>query len=69
MTNMPADDGDLYGGNDPGKVDPGADTGMFRAYVEQPGEPTEPAPGRTLIIGLVVAVVVLAVLVLVLAVA
>ena len=69
MTNMPADDGDLYGGNDPGKVDPGADTGMFRAYVEQPTDQTEPAPGRTLVIGLVVAVVVLAVIVLVLAVA
>jgi hypothetical protein len=49
---MPTDDRD----------DPGADTAMFRAYVEEPGQPPAAAPAvnRTLIIGLVVAVVVLA---------
>lgn len=42
--------------------DPGADTAMFRAYVEEPRE-SAPAPetNRTLIIGLIVAVVVLVV--------
>ena len=48
---MPTDDRD----------DPGADTAMFRAYVEQPAETAGPTQNRTLIIGLVVAIVVLAV--------
>jgi hypothetical protein len=49
---MPTDDRD----------DPGADTAMFRAYVEEPREPA-PAPetNRTLVIGLIVAIVVLVV--------
>jgi hypothetical protein len=48
---MPTDDRD----------DPGADTAMFRAYVEEPGQRPAAAPeaNRTLIIGLVVAIVVL----------
>jgi hypothetical protein len=54
---MPSDDRD----------DPGADTAMFRAYVEEPSPPAEARAGnRTLIIGLVVAIVVLALLGLVL---
>jgi hypothetical protein len=51
MPPMPTDDRD----------DPGADTAMFRAYVEHPAEAAAPAQNRTLIIGLVVAIVVLAV--------
>jgi hypothetical protein len=49
---MPTDDRD----------DPGADTAMFRAYVDEPGQTPGPAPAanRILIIGLVVAIVVLA---------
>ena len=46
--------------------DPGADTAMFRAYVEQPSQSAAPAQNRTLIVALVVAIVVLAVIVLVL---
>jgi hypothetical protein len=54
---MPTDDRD----------DPGADTAMFRAYVEEPTEPAAaPAANRTLVIGLVVAIVVLVLLALVL---
>lgn len=50
---MPTDDPD----------DPGADTAMFRAYVDESGESVAgPAANRPLIIGLVVAVVVLALL-------
>jgi hypothetical protein len=60
MSDMPADDGNPPGGNEPGTNDPGADTAMFRAYVEQSGEPPAVAPGRTLVIGLVIAIVVLA---------
>lgn len=48
---MPADDGE----------DPGANTAMFRAYVDQPAETEEAAPNRTVIVALVVAIVVLAV--------
>ena len=59
ITLMPTDDRD----------DPGADTAMFRAYVEQPAEAPPPAQDRTVIIGLVVAIVVLAVIALVLVVA
>ena len=59
MPPMPTEDRD----------DPGADTAMFRAYVEDPGEPSAPAQGRTVIIALVVAIVVLAVIALVLVVA
>ena len=51
MPPMPTDDRD----------DPGADTAMFRAYVEHPAEAAAPAQNRTLIIGLVVAIVVLAI--------
>ncbi len=51
MLPMPTDDRD----------DPGADTAMFRAFVDEPSEPpTAPETNRTLIIGLVVAIVVLA---------
>ena len=39
---------------------------MFRAYVEHPAEPSAPAQGRTVIIALAVAIVVLAVIALVL---
>jgi hypothetical protein len=46
--------------------DPGADTAMFRAYVDQQRETVAPEQNRTVIVGLVVAVVVLAVLALVL---
>ncbi len=42
--------------------DPGADTAMFRAYVEHPEAEVAPAANRTLVIALVVAVVVLALL-------
>lgn len=57
MPPMPTDDRD----------DPGADTAMFRAYVEHPTEPAPaPAANRTLVIGLVVAIVVLVLLALVL---
>ena len=59
MRAMPTEDRD----------DPGADTAMFRAYVEHPTEPSTPTQGRTVIIGLVVAIVVLAVIALVLVVA
>jgi hypothetical protein len=53
MPAMPTDDRD----------DPGADTAMFRAYVESPTEPTAaPAVSRTVIVALVVAIVVLAVI-------
>jgi hypothetical protein len=41
---------------------------MFRAYVDQSSEPAA-APGRTLIVGLAVAIIVLAVLALILVVA
>jgi hypothetical protein len=47
---MPTDDGN----------DPGANTAMFRAYVDQPSEPAAPAQNRTVIVALVVAIVVLA---------
>ncbi|MBN2623999.1 MAG: hypothetical protein JXA83_11545 [Acidimicrobiales bacterium] len=54
---MPSDDRD----------DPGADTAMFRAYVDEPTEPAvEPAVNRTMVIAAVVAVVVLVLLALVL---
>jgi hypothetical protein len=54
---MPTDDRD----------DPGADTAMFRAYVDEPGESVAgPATNRPLIIGLVVAAIVLALIALVL---
>jgi hypothetical protein len=54
---MPTDDRD----------DPGGDTAMFRAYVEEPADPAAaPATNRTMVIGLVAAIVVLAVLALVL---
>jgi hypothetical protein len=53
---MPTDDPD----------DPGADTAMFRAYVEHPSEPAAPASNRTMIVALAVAIVVLVLLVLVL---
>jgi hypothetical protein len=56
---MPTDDRD----------DPGADTAMFRAYVDQPSEPAAPAQNRTVIVALAVAVVVLALIALVLVVA
>jgi len=59
MPGMSTDDSD----------DPGADTAMFRAYVEQPTEPGAPAQNRTLIVALVAAAVVLAVIALVLVVA
>ena len=59
MPPMPTEDGD----------DPGADTAMFRAYVEHPTEPSVPAQSRTVIIALAVAIVVLAVIALVLVVA
>ncbi|HEU0169951.1 MAG TPA: hypothetical protein VFR26_00835 [Acidimicrobiales bacterium] len=52
---MPTDDRD----------DPGADTAMFRAYVDQPSEPAAPAQNRTVIVALAVAVVVLALIALV----
>jgi hypothetical protein len=43
--------------------DPGADTAMFRAYVDQPSDAAAgSAQNRTLIIGLVVAIVVLAII-------
>jgi hypothetical protein len=42
--------------------DPGADTAMFRAYVDHPSEPpAAPAGNRALVIAAVVAIVVLAV--------
>lgn len=56
MPAMPTDDRD----------DPGADTAMFRAYVDHPTEPADPAQSRTLIIALVVGIVVLAIIALVL---
>jgi hypothetical protein len=56
MPVMPTDDRD----------DPGADTAMFRAYVDQPSEPAAPAQNRTVIVALAVAVVVLALIALVL---
>ncbi len=57
MPRMPTDERD----------DPGADTAMFRAYVDEPTEPaTAPAVNRTLVIGVVVAIVVLALIGLVL---
>jgi len=47
--------------------DPGADTAMFRAYVDQQRETVVPEQqNRTVIVGLVVAIVVLAILALVL---
>lgn len=49
--------------------DPGADTAMFRAYVEQPSDPASAAQNRTLIVALGVAIVVLALIALVLVVA
>jgi hypothetical protein len=55
MPVMPTDDRD----------DPGADTAMFRAYVDQPSEPAAPAQNRTVIVALAVAVVVLALIALV----
>jgi hypothetical protein len=42
--------------------DPGADTAMFRAYVEHPEADVAPAANRTLLIAIVVAVVVLVLL-------
>jgi hypothetical protein len=59
MPVMPTDDRD----------DPGADTAMFRAYVDQPSEPAAPAQNRTVIVALAVAVVVLALIALVVVVA
>lgn len=56
MRAMPTDDRD----------DPGADTAMFRAYVEHPTEPASATQNRTVIIALVVAIVVLALIALVL---
>ena len=57
MPPMPTDDRD----------DPGADTAMFRAYVQEPGDPpAAPATNRNLVIGLVAAIVVLVVLALLL---
>jgi hypothetical protein len=54
---MPTDDRD----------DPGADTAMFRAYVQEPGEPpAAQQTNRTLVIGLIVAIVVLVVVALLL---
>jgi hypothetical protein len=44
--------------------DPGADTAMFRAYVEHPEADVAPAANRTLVVAVVVAVVVLLLLVL-----
>lgn len=47
--------------------DPGANTAMFRAYVDHPSDPpAAPATNKGLVIALVVAVVVLALLALVL---
>jgi hypothetical protein len=59
MPGMPTDDRD----------DPGADTAMFRAYVDQPSEPAALAQNRTAMVALVVAIVVLALIALVLVVA
>jgi hypothetical protein len=59
MRAMPTEDRD----------DPGADTAMFRAYVEHPTDTSAPTQSRTVIIALVVAIVVLAVIALVLVVA
>jgi hypothetical protein len=43
--------------------DPGADTAMFRAYVDSPTEPvTGPDTNRTVIVALVAVIVVLAVI-------
>jgi hypothetical protein len=42
--------------------DPGADTAMFRAYVEHPEADAAPAANRTLVIAIVVAVMVLVLL-------
>jgi hypothetical protein len=42
--------------------DPGADTAMFRAYVDQPEADAAPAPNRTLVIAVVVAAVVIVLL-------
>jgi hypothetical protein len=56
MPLMPTDDRD----------DPGADTAMFRAYVEQPSDPAAPAQNRTPIVALAVAIVILALIALVL---
>ena len=42
--------------------DPGADTAMFRAYVEHPEADVAPAANRTLLIAIAVAVVVLVLL-------
>jgi hypothetical protein len=59
MPGMPTDDRD----------DPGADTAMFRAYVDQPSDPAAPAQSRTVFVALAVAIVVLALIALVLVVA
>jgi hypothetical protein len=59
MPGMPTDDRD----------DPGADTAMFRAYVDQPSDAAEPAQSRTVIVALAVAIAVLALIALVLVVA
>jgi hypothetical protein len=42
--------------------DPGADTAMFRAYVEHPEAEAAPATNRTLVIAVVIAVVVVVLL-------
>jgi hypothetical protein len=53
MRRMPTDDRD----------DPGADTAMFRAYVEHPTDPpAAPAANRTLVIAVVAAIAVLVLL-------
>jgi hypothetical protein len=52
MPLMPTDDRD----------DPGADTAMFRAYVDQPEPDAAPAPNRTLVVAVVIAAVVIVLL-------
>ena len=53
MPGMPTDDRD----------DPGADTAMFRAYVEHPTDPpAAPAANRTLIIAIAVAIAIVVLL-------
>ena len=42
--------------------DPGADTAMFRAYVEHPESDAAPTANRTLVIAVVIAVVVVVLL-------
>jgi hypothetical protein len=51
MPAMPTDDSD----------DPGADTAMFRAYVDSPSDTSAPPANRTAIIALVAVIMVLAI--------